>query len=494
MPKKRNHLPGVLTLIVLVTCVAFQLGAQEKSKTKTETFDRDPGWEGINNRSARKLEPATIKQDFGFSPGTHHAGGKKPGEIGGHIEQAGEVAFYGKKIQTKTLDEPMSASGTFACPDGGYHVLIGFFNSDTTNEWRTPNTLGLRLQGRGNYFIAFADYCTSHWLAGGQSFTQDADKTSSRAKATDFPSGMKPVKWSIEYDPNGNDGKGVIRATVGEHTAICDLAPGHKADGATFNHFGIMNVMKSADKGGDVWFDDITIDGREEGFDRDPKWEGKNNRKTWKSVIVRPRFDFGFSPTNFAGGKKKGELGGMIFRGDCRYPEKMACYGDRIGPLTLDKPFKASGKIAMTRGVTDSTALFGFYNSKDSMRQNPSQSDGVPESVVGVHIEGPSSEGFLFYPVYRTKGGGSRAPETRKFQHIHPDGKSHDWSLEYNPDGAGGNGQITVIFDGKSNTFDLEKGDKERGTKLDRFGIVTSWIDGNSENVYWDDVTYTVSQ
>jgi hypothetical protein len=51
-----------------------------------------------------------------------------------------------------------------------------------------------------------------------------------------------------------------------------------------------------------------------------------------------------------------------------------------------------------------------------------------------------------------------------------------------------------VTFDGKSDTFDLEEGDKTRGTKFDRFGIVTSWIDGNSVNAYWDDITYTVAQ
>jgi hypothetical protein len=30
--------------------------------------------------------------------------------------------------------------------------------------------------------------------------------------------------------------------------------------------------------------------------------------------------------------------------------------------------------------------------------------------------------------------------------------------------------------------------------KFDRFGIVTSWIDGNSVDAYWDDITYTVAQ
>jgi hypothetical protein len=113
---------------------------------------------------------------------------------------------------------------------------------------------------------------------------------------------------------------------------------------------------------------------------------------------------------------------------------------------------------------------------------------------MGIHLEGPSAEGFLFYPVYRPKGQDTRVSAYREFPHILPDGKSHDWVLEYNPEGADGKGQITVTFDGQAKTFDLQEGDKKAGMKFDRFGIVTSWIDGNSVDAYWDDITYTVSQ
>src|SRR6185436_12070799 len=160
-------------------------------------------------------------------------------------------------------------------------------------------------------------------------------------------------KWSITYDPNGNGGQGEILATIDDKQALCKFDAGHKGDGANFNRFGIMNIIKSADGGGEIYIDNVTINGKSESFDHDPKWEGKNNRKTYGSRIVRPLFDFGFSPTHFAGGKSKGEMGGQIFRGDCRYPERMGCYGDRVGPLKLDKPIKVSGKVVMTRGVTD---------------------------------------------------------------------------------------------------------------------------------------------
>jgi hypothetical protein len=299
----------------------------------------------------------------------------------------------------------------------------------------------------------------------------------------------------LTYDPHGNNGRGVVTAKVGNSTAICNLDPSHKADRATFNHFGILNVVKSADSGSEVWLDDVSINGTlVETFTHDPAWNGRNNRRTIPSRIVRPWFDFGFSNTNFAGGLAKGELGGQVFRGDCRDSDRMACYGDRIGPVTLSRPIKASGKVAMTRGVSDSTTLFGFYNSRDSMRKIESQSDGVPQSVLGIHIEGPSSEGFRFYPVLRLNRGGGTAPNVREFPSIYPDGKSHDWSLEYKPDSRAGAGQISVTLDRDSGSFNIDLGDNHSGTMFDRFGIVTSWIDGNSQDVYWDDLQYTTVQ
>jgi len=480
-----------ILLVVWIYLFTSQLCGQET--TKTEMFDCDPGWIGVNNRLARKQPPVTVKQDFGYSK-TSHASGDE-GELGGVVTPAGEVAYYGKVMRPVTLNEPLHASGVMAIGHGETHLLLGFFNADTTNEWRTPNTIAMRLNGRGDHFFAYVEYCTSQWRAGGDTtpFPTRTDPVTNRSSLIGFPSGRQMLPWTLTYDPRGNERKGVVTATIGDDMAVCNLDESHRADGATFNRFGILNVMKSADNGSEVYFDNMTIQGKTESFENDPNWDGKNNRQTWQSTLVRPRFDFGFSQTRFAGGIAPGELGGQIFRGDCRYPDRMASFGDKIGELTLGNPFKASGKIAMTRGVTDSTTLFGFYNARDSMRSNELQSDSVPASVVAIHIEGPSREGFCFYPVYRTKDGNSRVSNLRESIHIYPDGAVHDWSLAYNPDGADGKGQITVSLDSESGTFDLEVGAKTSGTQLDRFGIVTSWIDGNSQDVYWDDITYTVN-
>ena len=59
-------------------------------------------------------------------------------------------------------------------PQGGGHTLIGFFNTNTVNEWRTPNTISLRIYGRGTYFLAYLEYGTGLWRAGGTSFGGEA--------------------------------------------------------------------------------------------------------------------------------------------------------------------------------------------------------------------------------------------------------------------------------------------------------------------------------
>jgi hypothetical protein len=463
--------------------------------TKTETFDRDPNWDHVNNRPAeRGLRPVTVKQDFGFSD-TSNAGGKA-GEVGGSVQAAAEPAWYGKVIPDHTFDQPLSASGTLAVADGGTHLLLGFFNADTSQEWRTPNTVAIRINGRGGHFFAYVEYCTSKWRAGGdspQSFPVKTD-ANGRKGLIGYASGKKVHRWELKYDPAANGGGGAVFATIDGETAVCHLDAGHKSDGATFNRFGILNVMKSADDRTEVYLDDVTVNGKKESFDADPGWEGKNNRATYATPNVRPWFDFGYSATRFASGKGSGEMGGLTFRGDCRYPDRMAYYADRVGPLALDKPIRASGKVTLRRGVSDSTTLFGFFNVASAMRSNPSQRQGLPDGIIGVNIEGPSSEGFCFYPVARLPGReGVVSPDLRTVR-ILPDGAAHDWTFDYDPAGAGGRGRITAALDGKSIHVELNEGDKAAGGTLDRFGLITPWIDGNGQVVYFDDVTYSVGQ
>jgi len=471
--------------LALLACLA---SAAAMAEQRQESFDKDPGWDGHNNRS---VKPETIRQNFGWSAGTTNAGGTA-GEIGGLISPAAEPAFYAKKFSTRTFDDVLNASGTVRIEKGGGHTLIGFFDDRTLNEWRTANTIALRIQQRGEAFHCHVEHCTSKWRAGAGIIGR-YDKVRDRMEPKEPPCG-RVYTWSLKYDPNGPGGRGVVTATLDDYVATYEISPQHRANGAEFNHFGLVNVMKQYDGAGTLWLDNVTVLGEREEFGVDPKWDASGNRRNYETRNVRPKFDFGFTPTRHAGGKAAGELGGLFFRGDCRYPERLAAYGDRLGSLNLEKPLRASGKVALRRGVSDSTTLIGFYHSVHSLTVNPSQQFGTPKNFLGAAVEGPSSEGFHFYPVYRNHGNGVSSGMGANPPRIYPDGAAHDWTLEYDPAGANGNGRITVSLDGKTVSKDLAPGDKAAGAQFDRFGLVTPWIDGNGQHVYFDDLSYTCLQ
>ncbi len=62
-----------------------------------------------------------------------------------------------KPISSLSLDESFTASGiVFVCAGDG-HTLLGFFNAGTINEWRTPNTVAIRIYGRGADFQVYSN-------------------------------------------------------------------------------------------------------------------------------------------------------------------------------------------------------------------------------------------------------------------------------------------------------------------------------------------------
>jgi hypothetical protein len=476
-------------LLLALWCSAVLSAA---AAVRQESFDREPAnWEGVNNRN-KFFELKTVGQNFGYSATSSAGGGGHAGEIGGRINPAGEPAYYGYRLPAPlNLDSPMSAEGNLFVPGGSGHCLLGFFNTNTLNEWRTPNTLVARINNRGESFHCHLEYCTSRWRASAGVIGEIVQ--GERISPAAIPIG-KAHRWKLNYDPDGAGGKGLLTFTLNNATARCEIVPEHRrAGGLTVTHFGLLPVLKTWDGAGEIWLDDVTINGVAFDFSKDPKWDGFNNRRTYVTADTRPKFDFGWSRTHHAGGKMAGELGGLIFRGDCREPARMAAYGDRLGTLTLKSRLEARGKVAVLRAVSDSTASIGFYHSKHSMQSNPSQKQSIPMDYVGINIEGPSGEGFFFYPVYRTHSdeGIALGSNGGKSPRIYPDRRVHDWSLRYDPESANGNGRITVGLDDQTCSLDLAPGHKAIGATFDRFGICTPWIDGNSVTVYFDDLTYT---
>jgi hypothetical protein len=418
--------------------------------------------------------------------------------MGGLITAAAEPAYYAKTIEPATFDTPLAASGTIAFTAGEIHVLVGFFNADTLNEWRTPNSIALRILGRYGRMYCYVEYCTALWRADGDypgGFSQEKNPVTGRLDLKGFEAGEgKSLRWSLVYDPKANDGDGAVIATVGDERAVCNVRPALRKDGASFNRFGLLPVMKTADAVGEVWLDDVEVNGVMETFDAPPDWDRRDNDRTYVTSEVRPKFDFGFSPTRHAGGRAAGELGGNVFRGDVRYPERMAYYGDRLAPLSLDKALVAEGRVAMRRGVSDSTSLIGFFDSKMSVKTEDSQASGLPRGFLGMAIEGPSSEGFFAYPVYRTANDGQNYADGADRPRIRPDGRSHEFRLVYEPNADAAGGVIRLTFDDAQVSLPVEAEDRVASGRFDRFGIVTTWIDGNGQHVFFDDLTYTASQ
>jgi hypothetical protein len=456
----------VISFLLITTCAAAQM--------RTATFDADPKWDALNNRLVPD-PPPTTKQDFGYNASQH--------SIGGWISRSQTPASYAKVIAPKTLNDKLSASGEFkvTANHGNSGVMFGWFNHDSRG-WRTPNSLVFRLDGNGNTYWVFFEYGTQHRMTGGGVTFEG--KRYQTTKTKPFPADGTTHKWAMSYDPNGADGLGEITLKLDGATYRAPLEKGHKADGATFDRFGILNVQ-STGEAMEASFSDLVIDGQKEDLSHDPKWEARGNHVEFPDRVIRPFHDFGYSPTHHAGGAKAGEIGGTIWRAG-----KPCYYADDIGAHSLDEPLHASGKIAFTSAAVDSGVYIGFFNAKAQAEQPAKESD-PSRQILGVVIEGPSRVGHYFRPIYTdARGDGGEAKEGPL---LLPSDASHNWSLDYDPK-AGRSGRITVTLDGKSKSIDLKPEHRRPGVSFDHFGIFNLHNTGHYVQVWLDDLRYTATR
>ena len=88
--------PGICLGLLLLfgpVCSEGEVRSQDSPKVvrKSESFDKDPGWDSHNNH-VKVAKPIQVVQDFGYSK-TNHAGGKAAGEIGGRVQRSTTSAF-----------------------------------------------------------------------------------------------------------------------------------------------------------------------------------------------------------------------------------------------------------------------------------------------------------------------------------------------------------------------------------------------------------------
>ena len=496
-----------LRLLLLITSAFFSPGVAPADdlrfstpKLKRETFDKDPQWEGLNNRVVPR-RPAKVQQDFGYST-TNHAGHER-GEIGGHVQRAAAPAYYAAKLSPKSLDDRLTASGTFAITStgGSGGLFFGFFNSNQPGGSGRPiGSLGLEFDFESKGARIAARLITSGNKSCGTFLTPYLP---GKFRPTPIKIDGTRYGWTLDYDPAaGTAGQLKVTLTSDAHkttdygplaeaaaleaaarfphttTFVVDVPPALRQEGATFDRFGLMNALKAGGSA-TVYFDDLKYDGHVENFSNDPDWIGSGNRTTYEDQEQVGAHNFGFSrETKIAGGQASGEVGGALWRsGDYAY------YADRVGPLGLDGKLIARGKVRLVTAGPDSDILLGWFSSASKQSKVGDERD-----FVGVHIGGPTRVGHYFSPKLATaKGSVGKLDEAP----VLVPGKTYDWSIIYDPDANGGNGELSVTLGNKSATLALRPGQKSEGAHLDRFGFFTTTVGGQMVKAYFDDLEYT---
>jgi hypothetical protein len=490
--------------VLVSIAIASFLAGLARGGERTQNFDSDLRWEGINNRTSGK-KAKNITQDFGFS--ASNFAGRNCGEIGGLVTRASEPAYYAAKIAAKTLNDPLTASGTFALTQssGGSGMFFGFFRAAQPGASGRPlSSLGLDLDcEKGGGRLAVRLITASNQSCG----TFVTPFIPGKFRPTPIRNNGTRYTWKLDYDPQGANGLGRFtfnfhgeRPRPGEletpdmpegyrHEAhirfpsttafSVDLPKGFKQQGTTFDHFGMMNMMKPGGRL-KIYFDDLQFPDRAEDFSKDPNWDGVGNRVMYQTTEVAGAQNFGFSNTHFAGGQKPGELGGIFWRSEGR----VASCADDVGPLTLSNKLAAHGKVALVAAAPDSGMFIGWFNSKTVDQKN-----GLRD-FVGVRIEGPTRVGHYFAPVVAS--GQGLLGKLAKAPVLVPDKKPHDWSIQYDPKANGGNGTLLVHLDNESAVLNLHPRNRDDG-HFDRFGVFTPRVGGSQVKIYFDDLAYTAS-
>ncbi len=247
---------------------------------------------------------------------------------------------------------------------------------------------------------------------------------------------------------------------------------------------------------------------KSEHFDHDPGWEGYNNRNVPKEARMVEQ-DFGYSKTQFAS-KAPGEIGGSIQRASTP-----ASYAAPLTPAkTLNDKFSAAGTFAAPSRNKGGGIFFGFFNS-----QEPGGS-GRPISSLGLDLGFKSGGGRLAVRLI-TSGNQSCGTFITPFipgkfrpTPIKMDGTRYRWTLDYDPQAAGGNGRFTFTLHSDTHktenygplpedfqkeaqarfpntttfTVDIPPGLRQEGATFDRFGLCNITKAGGAMTMYFGDL------
>jgi hypothetical protein len=466
-------------------------GVSIGGELKTEHFDVDPKWDAYHNRPA-VAGGKVVQQNFGYSK-TNHAG-KQAGEIGGRVQRSTLAAYYADAIATKTLNDKLTASGSFAVTDArdtNGSLMFGWFNSASPAGGRPVNSLGMDIgfaRPGGHLHVRVRN--SANQSCGEPITPWPKPKPRGEDAAVRFPLRKDGThyNWIMQYDPEGAGGKGAVQFSIRSNRDVHDefekttftveLPPGFKEKGATFDRFGLCNLMKT---GGavSIYFDDVDYDGKAMDFSSDPGWIGTGNRGDFRESNSAGTQDFGFDPVSNNAGGNPGEIGGIFWRSN----REGSYYADRVSSLTLHDKVEAHGKICMLVGAPDSGVMLGWFNSDDRKTSSVTEAN-----FLGVNIGGPTRVGHYFAPTALSRKGTRTRLESGP---VLVPGKRLDWSIAYRPDAAAGRGELSVNLGDTSATLQLKPQLKTEGADFNRFGLLTTGHGGQMVKMYIDDVEYS---
>jgi hypothetical protein len=223
-------------------------------------LSRDPKWQGVGNGATfveRDFHPG---HNFGFRL-TNRAAGEKPGEIGGlfwrNEPNDPYHGFYADDIGELTLDDPISFSGTinFVAAGTDASMMFGYFNRAERMVDLKPDEKKGKVSMLG---IRIADQTAVGYRF--QPFVETS-AGSARKDGPQFVPDRKPRRFSLDYDPAGNDGNGRVVAKLDDEVIQFNVKPELRRAGAKFDRFGLLTV-RSGGKYVEVYFDDLTYTAR----------------------------------------------------------------------------------------------------------------------------------------------------------------------------------------------------------------------------------------
>jgi hypothetical protein len=485
--------------------------------TRSAFFDTDATGStffAVNNLSPH--EPVTVTQDYGY----RFADGRSGGCVGGRFTQAIGTSHYGYDYGEKMLHftDKLRAEGWFQVPSyEGRAAHLGW-TSKLGKSWHEPSTLGLRIssiniKGQGRRVnISAEGTMQNHEGHGGAGW----------GTVLTIPAGPEWHHYAMEFDPAGGHGLGSFAVEVDGVSKLFYFGEEKLKVGADIDLFGMWNAKIPAEDGAlTVYLDDVTntTNGRRDPASNDfngtpAGWVGRNNSFTAKDYVVRPYHQFGwagslayldglngYSPMYTIPASQRYCMGGIIYLAsyeNLHVPR--ASYGAGLNGTLNAKAHHlyVTGRFKLDWANVDAAELVGWYNSETACDETLGGKGHIlPDKFLGFAIHG-GSNGYGMIPSYRSP----HLPEEQMLEawnpatRVYQDGEWREFYMEYDPDGAGGRGQLKLQLstDGTPVIQDLKEGAKGAGFAFDRFGLLTMRKGGGKPHaIYFDKLTYTVA-